>query len=313
MDGRFKFVFLVAILLMTGLPAVGIWNGSAPPPTDPEGVVFSQSNKPVDQATIDAEMPIQGEMVLIPEGAFIMGTNEGGYNERPKRTVNTPAFWIDRFEVTNHQYQEFVATTGHRKPGPPSRYAKRLAQLRGPNQPVTYVSWYDADDFCRWVGKRLPTEVEWEKAMRGVDGRLWPWGSQDVRHAANFGWPEDGFDATAPVGAFPQDQSMFGVYDGAGNLMEWVSDWYKEEAYRIGAGASEKSNAANHGSYKTMRGLGYTSRGIDLRITNRSFIVPDFRDETIGFRCASSSNVGEKQIMAELGSDPSRENRSSTE
>ena len=97
MDGRFKFVFLVAILVMTGLPAIGIWNGSAPPPTDPEGVVLSQLNTPVDQTMIDAEVPIQGEMVLIPAGAFIMGTNEGGYNERPKRTVTTEAFWIDRF------------------------------------------------------------------------------------------------------------------------------------------------------------------------------------------------------------------------
>ena len=124
--------------------------------------------------------------------------------------------------------------------------------------------------------------------MRGVDGRTWPWGEGLQGFPANFGGDEDGFDVTAPVGTFPKDQSPFGVYDGAGNVMEWVDDWYVEDVYRHPR-STIKAKGAPPSTYKTMRGGGYTSRGIDLRITNRSFMVPDFRDETIGFRCASSN------------------------
>ncbi len=290
MDTQFKLIFLFAVLFMTSLPIVGILKGTDPPPSDPGGVkVPSSQVEKVSRLNVTTALsPIKEEMVLIPGGNFVQGTPHGGYNEGPERTIALEAFWINRFEVTNHQYFEFVRATGHRKPSPPSRYAKRLTQLRGPNQPVTYVSWYDADAYCRWKGKRLPTEAEWEKAMRGADGRLWPWGNQSDRYAANLGEAEDGFESSAPVGSFPQDKSVFGVYDGFGNLMEWAADWYVEQAYRLPL--SHTAKVADRGGYKTLRGAGYNSRGIDLRITNRSFMVPNFRDETIGFRCASSDN-----------------------
>ena len=104
---------------------------------------------------------------------------------------------------------------------------------------------------------------------------------------ANFGGDEDGFEVSAPVGTFALDRSPFGVFDGAGNVMEWVEDWYVEDLYRKKT-PTTVGNGRPPSTYKTMRGGGYTSRGIDLRITNRIFMVPDFRDETIGFRCASS-------------------------
>lgn len=316
MDTRFKLIFLFVILFMTSLPIVGILKGTDPPPSDPEDVKvrFSEQDtvapllfprrEPVEQpfskdalqgrTTLNA---LKGEMVLVPGGMFIQGTDQGGYNERPERMVTLEAFWIEPYEVTNNQYFAFVEATGHRNPGPPSRYAKRLSQLRGPNQPIAYVSWYDADAYCRWRGKRLPTEAEWEKAMRGVDGWLWPWGNQSNRGAANLGGDEDGFEATAPVGSFSQDESVFGVYDGFGNLMEWVADWYVEQAYRS-TKLTHSSKTVDRGGYKTLRGAGYTSRGSDLRVTNRSFMVPDFRDESIGFRCASSSNKNEGEEVA---------------
>lgn len=226
-------------------------------------------------------------MIEIPAGEFLLGSNHGGYNEKPQHVSMLDTYWIDQYEVTYQQYIEFVEATGHRQPGPPSRYARKLEALRGANQPVTYVSWGDAAAYCEWKGKRLPTEKEWEKAMRGSDGRTWPWGEGRKGFPANFGGDDDGYEVTAPVGTFAQDRSMYGVYDGAGNVMEWVDDWYVEDFY---------SREAKPGiirpepvqTYKTMRGGGYTSQGVDLRITNRSFIVPDFRDETIGFRCASS-------------------------
>ena len=230
MDTRFKVIFLIAVLFMTGLPLLGILRGTTPPPSAPkyeEGVTL-ESVRP-DTVTDNAPVEIvKEEMVFIPAGEFVRGTNGGGYNERPQGVLFVEAYWIDKYEVTNHQYLEFVEATGHRKPGPPSRYARNLVHLRGPNQPVTYVSWNDAIAFCQWKGKRLPTEAEWEKAVRGKDGRTWPWGEGLDGEPANFGGADDGYDYTAPVGSFPLDRSEFGVYDGAGNLMEWADNWYVE-------------------------------------------------------------------------------------
>jgi formylglycine-generating enzyme required for sulfatase activity len=229
-------------------------------------------------------------MIRIPAGDFIRGTNSGGFDEQPEARIHVDAFSIDRYEVTNGRYLAFVSATNHRYPGPPSRYAKNMARMRGVNQPVVYVSWEDADAYCRWKGKRLPTEVEWEKAARGTDGRLWPWGSvQDVK-AANWARVDDGFEATAPVGSMTRDVSPFGLADVAGNVMEWVTDWYAEDSYRDGI--ERNPTGPEHGLYRVMRGGAYTSTGSDIRITSRSKMVPDFRDETIGFRCASSEVDG---------------------
>ncbi len=294
MEGRFKLIFLLAVLVMTSLPVMGILKGPPIPEQDSPSTAPSlpiQTSR-VQDATVS---PIEQEMVEIPEGEFILGYDRGGYNEKPSHVSHLPTYWIDKYEVTYEQYMEFVRATGYRQPGPPSRYARKLEALRGPNQPVTYVSWADAQAYCQWLGKRLPTEKEWEKAMRGVDGRLWPWGEGLEGYPANFGGEEDGYEVTAPVGSFVKDQSPFGVFDGAGNLMEWVDDWYVEDLYRRSKSSIPESKLPVS-TYKTMRGGGYTSRGKDLRITNRSFIVPDFRDETIGFRCAKSESPSHAEI-----------------
>ncbi|MDR4495261.1 MAG: formylglycine-generating enzyme family protein [Nitrospirales bacterium] len=292
MEGRFKIIFLVAVLFLTSLPVIGILKGTDRPPSSPNDSKISESFMPdrgygtqhenVDLASLE-------EMVEVPAGEFILGSNEGGFNEKPAHVETLESYWIDKYEVTNHQYQQFIDATGHRQPGPPSRYARKFEALRGPSQPVTYVSWPDAQTFCQWKGKRLPTEKEWEKAVRGSDGRTWPWGDGLEGFPANFDGERDGFEVTAPVGSFPKDQSVYGVFDGAGNLMEWVADWYVEDLYKPGRTAF-LDDETPPSTYKTMRGGGYTSQGIDLRITNRSFMVPDFRDETIGFRCASSES-----------------------
>lgn len=285
LDARVKWAIFLTVVFLTSLPIMGILNTPKPVIQEP-GVPTEQ----VDVASLNAT-PVAEEMVEIPAGPFVRGTNAGGFNEQPERVIEVDAFVIDRFEVTNHQYQAFVAATGHRKAAPPSRYAKNVAKMSGINQPVTYVSWNDAEAFCQWKGKRLPTEAEWEKAMRGVDGRLWPWGNEADFLSANLGSANDGFEATAPVGSFKRDQSPFGIYDGAGNIMEWVADWYGEDAYR--EPTANNPRGPDHGIYKILRGGGYTSTGKDIRITNRSRMVPDFRDETIGFRCAISAG-GEK-------------------
>ncbi|WP_447970848.1 formylglycine-generating enzyme family protein [Nitrospira sp. M1] len=292
MDGRFKFVFLIAVLFLTGLPLLGILKGTNPPPPDPGDAILASrhADEVPQQENVEDVRPVEELMVKVPAGEFIRGTNTGGFNERPENSFHVDTFWIDEFEVTNHQYLEFVESTGHRKPGPPSRYAKNMTNLRGLNQPVTYVSWADANAYCEWKGKRLPTEAEWEKAMRGTDGRTWPWGNNLGKDFANLGGVQDGFEFTAPVGSFPQDRSVFGVFDGAGNLMEWTDNWYVEQLYST---LVESDSSTVSRTYKTLRGGGYTNRGVDLRITSRMFMVPDFRDETIGFRCVSSQeNAG---------------------
>ena len=286
MDGRFKLIFLLAVLLMTSLPVMGILKG---PPIPEQDSPFppSDSIESASDPSGHSVQLIEESMIEIPAGPFILGSQAGGYNEKPQHESELGTFWIDRYEVTYSQYMKFVEAKEHRKPGPPSRYARNFEKLRGPNQPVTYVSWADAQEYCQWKGKRLPREKEWEKAMRGTDGRTWPWGEGLEGFPANFGGDEDGFEVSAPVGTFSRDQSIFGVFDGAGNVMEWVDDWYVEDIYRQNRPV-KKVNVSPPSTYKTMRGGGYTSRGVDLRITNRSFMVPDFRDETIGFRCARS-------------------------
>ncbi len=287
MDGRFKIIFLIAVLVMCSLPIMGILKGPPLPIEDPEPLP-----PPVRQSSVllrELDSPSQEAMAEIPAGEFILGSNRGGFNEKPQHVSMLDTYWIDQHEVTYQDYMRFVEATGHREPGPPSRYARKFEALRGPNQPVTYVSWKDAAAYCQWKGKRLPKEKEWEKAMRGVDGRTWPWGEGLEGFPANFDGDADGYEVTAPVGTFPKDKSIFGVYDGAGNVMEWVDDWYVEDVYsrEVNPGQNRAKPVA---TYKTMRGGGYTSQGVDLRITNRSFMVPGFRDETIGFRCARSTD-----------------------
>lgn len=287
-ETKFKVAFLLAVLAFAALPIMGILRGTTLTPFEetPSG--------PTDVAEPELESgskeePIQEGMITIPAGSFIRGTTSGGFDEQPQRTIFLDAFSIDRYEVTNHQYQQFILATGHRKSGPPSRYAKSIGKMRGMNQPVVYVSWDDATEYCRWKGKRLPTEAEWEKAMRGTDGRLWPWGDKEQPNGANWARVQDGHEVSGRVGSFQTDKSPYGVMDGAGNVMEWVADWYNEIYYK--ESPDQNPQSPEHGTYRVLRGGGYTTTGADIRITSRNKMMPDFRDETIGFRCAISGSA----------------------
>jgi formylglycine-generating enzyme required for sulfatase activity len=286
LETKFKIAFLLVVLAFAAIPIMGILRGTIMTPYEavPEATEDT-SSEPESAAN---EEPLPEEMVVIPSGPFVRGTMNGGFDEQPQRTIALETFSIDRYEVTNHQYQQFVLATGHRKAGPPSRYAKSISKMRGPNQPVVYVSWDDANEYCRWKGKRLPTEAEWEKAMRGTDARLWPWGNQEKPNGANWARVQDGHEVSARVGSFSTDKSPYGVMDGAGNVMEWVADWYQEAYYKEAPDKDPPS--PEFGTFRVMRGGGYTTTGGDIRITSRSKMVPDFRDETIGFRCAISGS-----------------------
>lgn len=294
LETRLKIALLVVVAIFASFPIMGILRGTTLPPIEPDLPEAS----PVDTDTAGAnDTPIEETMVTIPAGFFTRGTIAGGFDEQPVKQIYLDAYAIDKYEVTNHQYAAFVAATNHRKAGPPSRYAKNMARMRGTNQPVVYVSWDDADAFCRWKGKRLPTEAEWEKAMRGGDKRLWPWGNEVDPLATNWAVARDGYDVTAPVGSFQRDVSPFGVADGAGNVIEWVADWYGETIY--GSPIDRNPKGPEFGTYKVLRGGAYTTSGTDVRVTSRSKMVPDFRDETIGFRCAVSGGQRPESTRAD--------------
>ena len=298
LESKFKLVFLLVVLACATMPIVAIMRGTTVTPYEkPTSDTTAEVVSMADSAP--GEEPLSGEMVTIPAGPFIRGTESGGFDERPQRTIYLDAFAIDRYEVTNYQYQQFVVATGHRKPGLPSRYAKSGAKVRGINQPIVYVSWEDADGYCRWKDKRLPTEAEWEKAMRGTDGRLWPWGDKEQPDGANWARVQDGHEASARIGTFQSDKSPYGVMDGAGNVMEWVADWYNETYYK--SSPDQNPPSPEYGTYRVLRGGGYTTAGGDVRITSRSKMMQDFRDETIGFRCASSAlgTIGEDKKKPE--------------
>jgi formylglycine-generating enzyme required for sulfatase activity len=282
LEKRLKWAFFLLTLVFAGLPIAGIVLDVL----KPSAIEVEETTTPPIASTSGPSpaRAIQEDMVLIPAGRFIRGYNGGGFDEKPEASVMLDAYWVDRYEVTYANYLAFVTTTGHRKPI--SRYVKHFDKLSGATQPAVYVSWEDADEYCRYRGARLPTEAEWEKAARGPDGLLWPWGNKDERAWANTGNP-DPVEFTAPVGSFPRDRSPYGVYDMAGNIMEWVADWYQEDVYKDTKQANPQG--ATTGTYKVIRGSSWGTFGKETRLTIRLKMTPDFRDTTIGFRCAKSA------------------------
>lgn len=274
-------------------------------------------------SAISAQLP--DGMILIPAGEFTMGTPEGSdglADEHPERRVFVGNFYLDRFEVTNDAYFEFVLATGHRIPenAKPSAtlwtHGFPLPQIK--THPVVNVSWEDAVAYCRWTGKRLPTEAEWEKAARGTDGRRYPWGNDwdfSKANSASF-WAgrtidfQSGADweafwikgegariakekgvrgeiLTMPVGSFPSGLSPYGIYDLAGNAAEWVQDWYDPNYYR--SAPLNDPPGPVRGAIKAMRGGSWLKPAVSLRTTDRDWGLMDSRPSGTGFRCAKDA------------------------
>ncbi|HMQ55315.1 MAG TPA: SUMF1/EgtB/PvdO family nonheme iron enzyme, partial [Anaerolineae bacterium] len=169
--------------------------------------------------------PLFEDMVLIEAGPFTMGQDGSKPKNGPAHEVDLPAFEIDRFEVTNTEFAQFAEQTGfvtYAEQGS-SKNWRDVAEGKD-NHPVVYVTWDDASAYCEWAGKRLPTEAEWEKAARGDDARAYPWGSEFNPENGNF--YEGGIRGTTAVGSFPGEASPSGVEDMAGNVREWVADYF---------------------------------------------------------------------------------------
>lgn len=219
-------------------------------------------------------------MVLIPEGEFIMGTDVRLKDERPAYVVYLNSFYIDKFEVTNEDYKKFIEGTGH--PLPENWENGNYPQGKG-RHPVVFVDWNDANEYCRWFGKRLPREAEWEKGARGTDGRTYPWGDEWVTTKSNN--PFGGHEDTMPVGSFEEGKSPYGLYDMSGNVWEWVDDYYLPHP------GSEFVSPEFGTKYRLLKGGSwmncmYYSCGISAPVYNRAFFDSSTQNSSLGFRCA---------------------------
>ncbi|MDK2743651.1 MAG: SUMF1/EgtB/PvdO family nonheme iron enzyme [Nitrospira sp.] len=234
-------------------------------------------------------------MIRIPAGAFLMGSNDGLPNEKPEHHVTLDAYYIDQFEITASRYQKFVESASRNLPPMWDDGADQsLKEL-----PAVGMSWTDAARYCKWAGRRLPSEAEWEKAARGTDGRRYPWGHmQPFVDIANYNrgvWVSDAV-TLVPVGSGLEGMSVrFGLKSGgrspyglshmAGNAAEWVGDWYDREYYP--RSPEKNPTGPPTGEKRVLRGGSWADLPIALRVTARFSAEPDFEDRTIGFRCAA--------------------------
>jgi len=258
--------------------------------------------------------------------------NQAGFErEIPQRAVYVDDYWIGQTEVTNAQFQYFVDAGGYTTErywsdeGWQARVANNWTGPRcldddnfnAPDQPVVCVSWYEADAYTRWMSEttretyRLPTEAEWEKAARGTDGRTLPWGDNFDGALLNFcdvkcqyGWKDsdydDGYEYAAPVGSYPAGASPYGALDMAGNVWEWVNDWYQDDYYSISPGSNPQGPAT--GDYRVLRGGSWDLSGYFVRSAFRYVVRPDLGGNNVGFRCVrSAKSVDEKPAHDETG------------
>jgi formylglycine-generating enzyme required for sulfatase activity len=286
-------------------------------PPQTVSIIETATSKPAVAPTLPEDGPGFSGMILIPEGTFTMGSEQATalaecdkyfsgcnheewyLNEGPIHEVALQSFYMDIYEVTNAQYQECVAASNCTFPGS-SRSLTRAAYYDNPefaDYPVVWVTHEQAKTYCEWREARLPSEAEWEKAARGTDARLYPWGNSLESGEGNFcdvnctlQWAntnfDDGFTDTSPVGSFPAGISPYGLYDMGGNVNEWIEDWYSADYYA--SSPRTDPTGPESGNSHVIRGGSFHTPGQGLRTTARPLSEPSA--EHIGFRCAASAN-----------------------
>lgn len=237
---------------------------------------------PVDIKTSDLDGMTQ---VYVPEGEFFMGKGETRKNDNsPQHVVYLNAFWVDKYEVSNAMYLKCMAAgICAEMVSDNTTYNNWIYR----NHPITYVTWEQANTYCQWAGRRLPTEAEWEKAARGTDGRKYPWGNEAPNaRLANF----DGsmIHESVSVYRYPLGASPYGALNMAGNAREWIADWYGEDYYLITP--YENPTGPETGTERSLRSGSYNEDKNEIAITSRYRHEPQSAGLSRGFRCAQSGN-----------------------
>jgi formylglycine-generating enzyme required for sulfatase activity len=236
-----------------------------------------------------------GEMVLVPAGECIIGSNEKGEDGQPttafpERKLNLPAFYIDKYEVTNGEFLKFTAAADYvseaDKEGSPMGW-RTYYRPGQEDVPVLNLTWEDARAYAKWAGKRLPTEEEWEKAARGADGRRYPWGNEWSAGKANMA--EAGLKQVRPVGSFPGDVSLYGAFDMAGNVQEWTESLYK--AYP----GSKKKDQYYEKNWRVARGGTVNHKGKMFHLWDRGAYDPKAL-YSLGVRCAKDAEKADLRL-----------------
>ena len=227
------------------------------------------------------------EMKTVPAGEFLMGSKqeEGRVDERPQRKIYLDAYKIDSHEVSNKRYLKFIRDTDRKDPTNPYSEKQLSKQNEVINLPVVQVTWYDAVDYCRWAGKHLPTEAQWEKAARGMKGNIFPWGSKEPSvKSVNFQKNWEGLKTLWPVSGKSDMSSPYGLKGMAGNVREWVQDWYSPEYFKNAP--SSNPQGPRIGILKVIKGGSWHSFKADIRSASRGKGGFALKTDGIGFRCA---------------------------
>ena len=297
-------LLLIALLILGGENIFGSLS-TTPDPTETSRPIATRTTQPTNTTTptptqtsipptptlgIGSTIISQKDnmtLLYIPAGEFSMGSDNGEVDEKPVHTVYLDAYWMDKTEVTNAMYANCVDANKCNVPANTSSNSQ-VEYFGNPNynnHPVIYVTWNDANDYCTWVDRRLPTEAEWEKAARGENAFTYPWGNVSPKNDL-LNYNSAGDDITE-VGDYPEGASPYGVLDMAGNVFEWAADWY-DEKYYVDSPASNPLGPTS-GSGHIVRGGSWRHGPTVVRSANRESDAPTYTSLSVGFRCAMSA------------------------
>ncbi len=232
------------------------------------------------------------KLLYVPAGNFLMGSVDSDPNaqpdEKPQHTVYLDAFWIDQTDVTNAMYAKCVSASVCKQPAnlTSKTHSSYFDNPQFGNYPVIYVDWNMANAYCKWAGRQLPTEAQWEKAARGTDGRIYPWGNNRPDFDVTLSNYNLRVGDTTAVGDYPNGASPYGALDMAGNVLQWVADWYNDTYYQNQSLLLSNPSGPTLGQYRVMRGGWFNFSG-DIHSAVRARTVPFNSFYNIGFRCVS--------------------------